>query len=157
MPATSRTTVTRTRRDRADPAEVLPDEHILLVHDGVSYGEKVVVECEALRRLTARRDAARVALPDQLHLPPADWVEAQDDYDDRLAAPDAEGSRWLAGVAPVGHTELSVIVQTRVDEAIALDRTPFRVLVAWSAVGCALLLFAGLFAAKRSRAGVKRS
>ena len=85
-------------------------------------------------------------------------MEAQDDYHDRLARPDAEGAQgpWLAGVAPVGNTELAVIVQTRLDEATALDRTPFRVLAAWS-VGGALLLLAGVLTAARARAGSKRS
>jgi eukaryotic-like serine/threonine-protein kinase len=68
--------------------------------------------------------------------------------------PTGATSSWLAGVAAVGHTELAVIVQTRVDDATRLDRMPLRVLAAWS-VGSAILLFAGLFAALRSRAGTK--
>ncbi len=99
------------RRDR-EPTEEMPNQHIFLVHAGASYGEKVVVESEALQRLTARRDAAKVMPSEQLHLPPPDWVEAQDDYVDRLEPLDAQGMRhqWLAGMAPVGHTELTVIV-----------------------------------------------
>jgi len=146
------------RRDRDVATDPLPEEHILLVHDGVAQGQGIVVESDALRRLTARRDAADVPLSERLRLPPPEWVEAQDDHMDVLAkpAPDGTNGPWLAAVAPVGSTELSVIVQTRLDDATALDRTPFRVLVAWSAVGCALLLVAGLFAATRTRGGAKR-
>lgn len=153
-----RIAVLTVRRDREWPADSLPDEHILLVHDGIAHGEGVVVESEALRRLTARRDAADIPLWDRLRLAPPDWVEAQEDYIDMLAEPGPDGTRgpWLAGVAPVGSTELSVIVQTRLDDATALDRTPFRVLAAWSAVGSVLLVSAGLFAALRAKAGAKR-
>jgi serine/threonine-protein kinase len=138
------------RRDRDDPAEPLPSEHILLIHDGVAHGEGVPVESAALRRLAARRDASSGAGRSQLLLPPADWVESDDDYRDPLSArgPHGAGGTWLAGMAAVGRTELSVIVQTRVDDATALDQRPLRVLGAWS-IGGALLLFAGAFAALR--------
>jgi serine/threonine-protein kinase len=153
-----RVAVLTVRRDRDLPTDDLPSEHILMVHDDVARGEGVVIQSEALRRLTARRDAARVAPQDQLRLPPPDWVEAEDNYMDVVAKPDVDGSRgpWLAGVAPVGNTELAVIVQTRVDAATALDRSPFRVLAAWS-IGGAVLLCAGLLAALRTRAGARRA
>jgi len=139
------------RRDRDWADEALPDEHILLVHGGVEHGEGIVVESKALRQLTARRDAAGAAGQEQLRLPPPAWVEAEDNYQDPLAERDPHGAKgpWLAGVAPVGHTELAVIVQTRLEDAIALDRGPFRVLAAWL-VGGAALLFTGLFAALRT-------
>jgi serine/threonine-protein kinase len=78
-------------------------------------------------------------------------VDADDDYRDPLEARGlgGAGGRWLAGVAAVGGTELAVIVQTRVEDATALDAHPLRVLAAWS-VGGAVLLFAGLFAALRT-------
>ena len=87
-------------------------------------------------------------------LPPPEWVEPDDDYRDPLAERDPHGARgpWLAGIAAIGHTELAVIVQSRLDDATRLDCMPLRVLAAWS-VGGAVLLFAGLFAALRSRAG----
>jgi serine/threonine-protein kinase len=149
-----RVAVLTVRRDREMPTDDLPTEHILMVHDAVVEGEGIVIHSEALERLTARRDAAKIPLQDQLRLPPAEWVEAEDNYTDNLAKPDADGRRgpWLAGVAPVGNTELAVIVQTRIDAATALDRSPFRVLAAWS-IGGVLLLLAGLFAALRMRAG----
>jgi serine/threonine-protein kinase len=153
-----RIAVLTARRECEDAAKPAPDQHILLVHDDVAQGEGILVESEALRRLTARRDAARIAGQEQLKLPPPGWVEAEDDYQDPLAKPDPDGARgpWLAGIAPVGNTELAVIVQTRVGDATALDRTPFRVLAVWS-VGGAVLLFAGLFAALRTRAGARRA
>jgi len=152
-----RIAVLAVRRDRDLPTDPLPDEHILLVHDGVAHGEGIVVESNALRRLTARRDAAKISPQDQLHLPPADWVEAEDDYMDLLAKPDSTGKHgpWLAGVAPVGNTELAVIVQTRVEDATALDRSPLRVLAAWS-IGGAVLLFAVLLAMLRTRENARR-
>jgi eukaryotic-like serine/threonine-protein kinase len=142
------------RRDRDLATDELPDEHIVMVHDAVAQGEGVVVQSEALRRLTARRDAARIRLTDQLHLPPPDWVEAEDSYTDPLAG--GEQGSWLAGVAPVGNTELAVIVQTHVDTATQIDESPLRVLAAWS-IGGAVLLFAGVLAALRRRAGGRRA
>jgi serine/threonine-protein kinase len=147
-----RIAVLAVRRDRYAPGEPLPDEHILLVHDGVEHGEGVVIESGALRRLTARREADGGAGKNQIYLPPPDWVEAEDDYRDPLAGRDrggAAGGPWLAGMAAVGHTELTVIVQTRLEDATALDRAPLRVLAAWS-VGGAALLCAALFAALRN-------
>jgi hypothetical protein len=145
------------RRDRDDPTAPVPDDHILLVHDGVKQGAAVSVESDALLKLSARRDAAQVALDERLRLPPPEWVETQDDYQDPLAKPGPDGTKgpWLAGIAPVGSTELSVIVQTRLDTAMELDQRPFRVLVAWS-IGGAVLLGAGLFAMMRARGGARR-
>lgn len=153
-----RVAVLTVRRDRDLATDELPDEHILMVHNVVAQGEGVVVQSEALRRLTARRDAARVAPHEQLRLPPAEWVEAEDDYTDPLAKADAGGAPdpWLAGVAPVGNTELTVIVQTPLAAATALDRSPFRGLAAWS-IGGAVLLFVGFMAALRTRAGARRT
>lgn len=147
-----RIAVLTVRRDRDLAADPLPDEHILLVHDGVANGDGIVVENEALHRLSARRDAARIPLQDRLRLPSPDWVEAQDDYIDEMDEANSRGERrrWLAGVAPVGATELSVIVQTRVEDATALDETPFRVLAAWS-LGSTVLLGAGIVAASWAR------
>ncbi|MFT3775173.1 MAG: serine/threonine protein kinase [Minicystis sp.] len=146
-----RIAVLAVRRDREAADEPLPDEHVLLAHSRVEHGEGVLVESPALRRLAARRDAAGARGHDQLRLPPPTWVDADDDYHDPLGARDhgGTGGPWLAGVAAVGGTELSVIVQTRLEDATALDARPLRVLVAWS-VGGAVLLFAGLFAALRS-------
>jgi serine/threonine-protein kinase len=142
----------RLDRDMDMAGDDLPNEHILLVHNGVEHGEGVVVESAALRRLMARRDAEGGGEKVQFRLPPPEWVEAEEDYQDPLAerSPhDTAGGPWLAGMAAVGHTDLTVIVQTRLEDATALDRMPLRVLAAWS-VGGAALLCAALFAALRS-------
>jgi tRNA A-37 threonylcarbamoyl transferase component Bud32 len=65
---------------------------------------------------------------DEFELPPdrgTDPVQAiNDNYQDPLGMtyPDYRG-RWLAGFAPVGNTELGVIIQQRYDEAIGPDPT----------------------------------
>ncbi len=153
-----RIAVLAVRRDREFDSEPLPDEHILLVHNGVVRGEGIVIESDALRRLTARREATRTPPEDQLRFPPANWIEVEDDYVDHLASPDTRMSqdRWLAGVAPVGNTELAVIVQTRTEDATALDQSPLRVLVAWS-IGTAVLLFGALGVVLRTRANARRA
>lgn len=153
-----RVAVLTVRRDRDLPSDELPNEHIALAHDDAVLGQGVVVEREAVRRLTARRDAAGLDPRDQLHLPPPEWVEAEDNLMDRIAKPNADGSRgpWLAGVAPVGNTELAVIVQTRTEDATALDQSPLRVLVAWS-IGTAVLLFGALGVVLRTRANARRA
>ncbi len=152
-----RIAVLTVRRDRDLPTEDLPNEHIALAHDDVVLGQGVVVQSEALRRLTARRDAAGLPTREQLHLPQPEWVEAEENLMDHIAKPNADGSRgpWLAGVAPVGNTELAVIVQTRTEDATALDRSPLRVLVAWS-IGGAVLLFGALGVVLRTRANARR-
>ena len=75
-------------------------------------------------------------------------METDESYRDPVDTAELQGAQgpWLAGVAAVGRTELAVIVQTRVENATALDRTPLRTLAAWSVSG-AVLLFASLFAA----------
>ncbi len=152
-----RTAVLVVRRDRDDATAPLPSDHILLVHDGVAQGAAIPVESDALLRLSARRDAARVPLEDRLKLPPPSLVEMQDDYRDPTEKPDSDGPKgpWLVGIAPVGSTELSVFVQTRLDTAMELDQRPFRVLLAWS-IGGAVLLGAGFFGAMRGRRGARR-
>jgi hypothetical protein len=144
----TRVAVLTVRHDREDAAALLSTDHLLLVHGGVEHGEGVVVESEALRRLTARRDAAGPPGDAQLHLPPQEWVDTEEGYRDPLADRDPHGARgpWLIGVAAVGRTELAVIVQTSLEAATALDRKPLAVLVAWG-IGGAVLLLASLFAA----------
>jgi serine/threonine-protein kinase len=139
------------RRDREMAGDPLPSDHILLVHGGVEQGEDVVVESDALRRLTALRDAAGAPGPDQLHLPPPEWVEHETDYRDPMERRDPRGARgpWLAGVAAVGRTELAVIIQTPVKDATAIDDWIQGPLVAWM-LGGAALLCASLLAALRT-------
>ena len=51
------------------------------------------------------------------------------------------GGRWLAAFAPVGNTHLVVIVQTRFEDAVALDKQAARRL-AWLAAAALVVLFA---------------
>lgn len=96
------------RGDREGPADVLPDDWLVLLHDNVAHGSIHRVQSPALPpalpvpgpQLAVSRQAAAV---DARYLDPV---------------PGFEGP-WLAGVAPVGGTHLAVIVQTRSDEAIA--------------------------------------
>ena len=80
---------------------------------------------------------------------------AVDDWRDPLAERDPVkyGGDFLAGIAPVGHTDLAVIVQSRADEATELDADPRLRLVSWSGVAVALLglAFAAASAARRRR------
>ncbi|MFT3776193.1 MAG: serine/threonine protein kinase [Minicystis sp.] len=134
------------RHDRESAAAEVPDEHLLLVHNGVEHGEGVIIESAALRKLAKKRDAAGPSVAGQLHLPPPDWVEPDGDHRDPLAP-----GPWLAGVAAVGRTDLAVIVQTRVADATRVDAPPWRVQIA-QLLGGAVLLCAGLFASLRKRA-----
>lgn len=93
----------------------------------------------ALRR--SHVDGEEFRLPEAAAIP--ETGQAMDPaYEDPVAAlhPDYTG-RWLAGFAPVGHTEFTVIVQQRYDEAVDLDQKLFLDLLLWT--GIALLLAAG--------------
>jgi hypothetical protein len=76
-----------------------------------------------------------------------------DFYVDPMSARDARyAGRWLAAFAPVGNTDLVVIVQQRYDEVIQPDKTLTRNLAL--AVGSALslgILFAATVAWRRFR------
>jgi serine/threonine-protein kinase len=134
------------RRDRPAAGAPLPEAYMVLVRDGVDHGEGVVVDSAALRRLSSR--AARASSREQLHLSLLDQVERESDHRDPLGSRDGYDGPWLAGVAPVGGTELAAIVETRLDDAVAVDRGTYRVIALWS-VGGALLLAAGFVAAVR--------
>jgi hypothetical protein len=74
----------------------------------------------------------------------ADPVEADDQYVDPLARHDSVnyGGRWLAGFAPVGNTELMVVVQQRYDEAVGQPTSIAWtfVLLGWGALAMASIL-----------------
>jgi hypothetical protein len=60
-------------------------------------------------------------------------------YEDPLGEHDEHyRGRWLAGFAPVGNTELVVLVQQRYDEAIKPDRTLARNVILWGGTALAL-------------------
>ena len=72
---------------------------------------------------------------EEVRLPPTD------DYRDPAAAIDpGHGGRWLAGFAPVGNSEMVVIVQQSHEQATAADRSLLRQLGWWFGA----TLFAGL-------------
>ena len=89
--------------------------HIVLLHEALAHGQYIPATNPLLRSF--RPDPAA----DQLQIPPdagrATAVEAS--YQDPV--PHYAG-RWLAAFAPVGNTHLVVIVQTRFEDAVALDR-----------------------------------
>jgi serine/threonine-protein kinase len=88
------------RRDRERREDPLPDDWLVLLHDGVARGSHHLMDGRgALATLGA---AARGAV-------------SADDHRDPI--PGFAG-RWLAGVAPVGDTPFAVIVQTRYETAV---------------------------------------
>ncbi|XXT15885.1 serine/threonine protein kinase [Sorangium sp. So ce429] len=137
-------------RDGPAPAS---DEFTVLVHDGLGHGESAVLRSAVLSGLLPGAPAPGAPALDQLQLPPPDLVASVDDFRDPLAERDPAkyGGAFLAGIAPVGHTDLVVIVQSRADEAVALDADPRLRLISWSGVVLALLglAFAAASAARR--------
>ncbi len=87
------------RRDRERRDDPLPDDWMVLLHEGVAHGS------------VHRPIPARAATP---------AARAQDD-DYRDPVPGFEG-RWLAGLAPVPGTPFVAVVQTRHDAAIAANQ-----------------------------------
>ncbi|WP_438004062.1 serine/threonine protein kinase [Sorangium sp. So ce321] len=144
----------RRDRERGGPAPA-SDEFTVLVHDGLGHGESAPLRSATLSGLLPGAPAPGAPALDQLRLPPPDLVASVADWRDPLAERDPAqyGGAFLAGIAPVGHTDLVVIVQSRADEAIALDADPRLRLVAWSGVALALLglAFAAASAARRRR------
>lgn len=66
--------------------------------------------------------------------------------------------RWLAGSAPVGNTELIVLVEQRDDEAVSPHRSFFRRVLTWvggAAVVVAVALVAFRLLRSRGRVGSK--
>lgn len=69
------------------------------------------------------------------------------DYQDPLATRNSNfAGRWLTGSAPVGDTDLVVVVEQRHDQAVGPHRASFRRFVTWiaGAVIIGLLVFASL-------------
>ena len=71
--------------------------------------------------------------------PPPHFAVVDRDYRDPVGG--AFAGRWLAAFAPVGNTPLVVIVQTRVEDATALDRLAARRLV-WLGASGLVVVFA---------------
>ena len=87
-------------------------------------------------------------------LNPSDLLwEPADDYRDPVgAALEEYRGRWIAGFAPVGNTGFVVIVQQRYEEALKLDPSLWRNLVAWSAlvIGLAMAILVVILRRTRS-------
>jgi hypothetical protein len=118
----------------------LPPEHdleyVILLHAAYSPGD-LPVEFEG-DLPDVRREGAELQLPtleqEQAFAPDAN-------YRDPAAERDGEfRGRWLAGFAPVGNTELWVIVQRKDDEAVVPFTRLTRVLVVWLGLGAVLVL-----------------
>jgi serine/threonine-protein kinase len=136
------------RLDRPAAGAPLPEEYMVLVRDGMDHGAGIVVDGPALRRLSSGRALAGPSAPPQLGLSLLDQVERESDHRDPLGGRYGYDGPWLAGIAPVGGTELAAIVETRLDDAVALDRGTYLVITLWS-IGGALLLAAGFVATVR--------
>jgi serine/threonine-protein kinase len=126
--------------------------HIVLLHEGMTHGQYIPIAHPHLRLFEPERAA------DPLRIPPAGPRPAAVDanYADPVAG---YGGRWLAAFAPVGNTHLVVVVQTRFEDAVALDKQAARRL-AWLAAAALVVLFAlvGLTlwtSARRSPRGVR--
>ena len=146
-----RTVVIADLLDRTEPDEPLPDDYVALAGEGVKRGEKVVVASAAFPRLRARRASVSAGLREQLDLPPSSWIEADADYHDPPSMRQQDGYKgpWLAGIAPIGGTDLVAVVKTRTDTAVALD-PGLQAFLAWFAGGLGLLGASFLLARRRT-------
>ena len=99
--------------------------HIILLHEALTHGQYVPLRHPLVAEFHPDPGA------EQLRLPRRDTRDVRTDAHYRDPVPGFEG-RWLAAFAPVGNTHLVVIVQTRSEDAVALDRQAARRL-AWLA------------------------
>jgi hypothetical protein len=110
------------------------------------------------------RAVHRPVAGDEFLLAPGEAVDPEravnTDYRDPLAARDPRfAGRWLAGFAPVGNTELAVIVQQPYESAVEPDRTLALDLFLRGGVALALVVAAlgtAGYAARREPAGKNR-
>lgn len=116
------------------PGASLTNEYLVVVHPAYTRGDKAIPVVSP--QLDAVHRSARgheIALPDAA-FDPASAMDRH--YADPMAALDSSyAGRWLAGFAPVGNTEMVVIVQERYEDAIPSDHG-----IIWS--GAAVLLAA---------------
>src|SRR5262249_30985521 len=108
-------------------------------------GERAIrVPSERLRVVHHPRPGSVLCLPDPNRR--FDPDQAMDsDYEDPVGGHNADyQGRWLAGFAPVGNTELVVIVQQRYDAALNLDLVWGGVAVCLGGVFLAALLWYGV-------------
>jgi serine/threonine-protein kinase len=129
------------RRDRERPGDPLPDDWIVLLHDGVARG--------TLYRMENRGPLAGLPVADEAPVATAPVAE-DDDHRDPVPG---FGGRWLAATSPVPGTPFAVIVQTRHEAAVAANaRLASRLRAAgMAALGLALVTGAALFLRTRAR------
>jgi hypothetical protein len=128
-----RNTILLAVRDTASPREPPPKdrgppEYVVLVHNGYVHGQKCVpFSGGVLRPATASPDEPELRFPGR-----GAAFEMDDAFSDPLAATHpAYTGRWLVGSAPVGNSELVVLVEQRYEDAIGPYRAFFRRLLTW--------------------------
>jgi hypothetical protein len=131
-----RSAVLTAREEDAGGADANPvaPRHVILLHDGMTHGQYIPVTHPHLQSFQPDPTADQLRIPAPGSRPAA--VDAQ--YTDPVSG---YAGRWLAAFAPVGNTHLVVIVQTRFEDAVALDKQAARRL-AWLAAAALLVLFA---------------
>jgi serine/threonine-protein kinase len=131
-----------------------PTSYVILRHPAYEHGEPALpVPGRRLRTIHRPKHGNEFRLTDEGREPdPAQAIDLN--YRDPVADRDRSyGGRWLAGFAPVGNTELVVLVQQRYDETVASDRSLTLGLSLWGAVAaflCAILVGVAGFAALRA-------
>ena len=147
--------------DPADAPSADP-QHIVLLHPGLTHGEYVPVAHDKLRQFDAGDGGEQLEL--NAGVAPVHAADYQDPVAlaDSPVGPkrDSAAGRWLAGFAQVGKTHLVVIVQTRLEDATALDRLLVRRMTLWAdlalisgALLLALILWTAARRARQMRAG----
>lgn len=127
-----RQTVLLAARDSAPPHEPITTsespEYVVLLHHGYAAGQRSVpFRGGVLRPPTAAPHEAELQLP-------ADGPSfaPDDNFTDPLATSRPEyAGRWLAGSAPVGNTELVVLVAQRYEDAVAPQQRFIDRFLAW--------------------------
>jgi serine/threonine-protein kinase len=117
--------------------------HIILLHQGLRHGQYVPIDNPHASAFDPDPAADQLQLParpgrvvtEAKYLDPVAELPPAEGFD-----PGAYAGRWLAAFAPVGNTHLAVIVQTRADDAVALDRIAARRLAWLAAVALGVVL-----------------
>ncbi len=141
------------REDKTGPKSGL----IVLRHPAFEYGEAVGFDDDMVHQVGA------IVPGRERWVPAPERVISIEGYRDPVAKTHPEyAGNWTAGLAPVGNTGYVVIVQTREDETMRLERTLAAQLAIWtglSAIPGALLVgFAALYSRHRRRVrGIRRS
>jgi hypothetical protein len=115
------------------PATHASPEYIVLVHRGYEPGQRSVpFRSGVLRPATAGPGDPELQLPGG-----GASFAPEDAFTDPLAEVRPEyAGKWLAGSAPVGNTELVVLVEERYEDAVAPQQWFLRRFLAW-AIGLA--------------------